>query len=279
MNFLFKILSLMVCISKLFKYILLTWLDKIFQSIRGLWMIEYQSSEVSELAKALIAVQKGLQPAVKDATNPFVHNRYATLNSVMDSCREALLSNDIWMTQFPVPADPGYLGLVTKLTHAKSGQWQSSLAVVPLPKADPQGMGSAMTYARRYSLSAMLGIVTDADDDGTGACETRPATQTKMVPRQGARASMPTRHAQESSARGEPSRISNGARASTPTSTNPPPDLPKIDGISYQTIAAEDGRTCVIAMGNTVAKKDMLAEVGFRWNPHRTVWWMYADGS
>ncbi len=246
-------------------------------------MVEYQSGETSELAKALIAVQKGLQPAVKDATNPFVHNRYATLNSVMDSCRDALLSNDIWMTQFPVPADPGYLGLVTKLTHAKSGQWQASLAVVPLPKADPQGMGSAMTYARRYSLSAMLGIVTDADDDGTGACATRqttlPQTPPKMAPRQGARASMPSHPAQEKKPRCAPGATNPGANTPTPASIPMPSALPKIDGISYQTVAAENGRNCVIATGNTAAKKDMLAEIGFRWNPQRKVWWMYAKAS
>lgn len=63
---------------------------------------------------------------------------------------------------------PNSIGLVTKLTHAESGQWQSSLAVVPLPKADPQGMGAAMIYARRYALTAMLGMVTE-NDDGEGA--------------------------------------------------------------------------------------------------------------
>ncbi len=248
-------------------------------------MIEYQSCEISELAKALIAVQKGLQPAIKDAANPFVHNRYATLNSVMDSCRDALLSNDIWMTQFPVPADPGYLGLVTKLTHAKSGQWQASFAVVPLPKDDPQGMGSAMTYARRYSLSAMLGIVTDADDDGTGACATRPATQpqaqSKVPSRQSARAeaSMSSRHVEEIEPRCAPGDANRGANTPTSASIAMPSALPKIDGISYQTVAAEDGRTCVVALGNTAAKKNMLAEIGFRWNPKRKVWWMYANAS
>ena len=50
--------------------------------------------------------------------------------------------------------------------RAESGQWQSSLAVVPLPKADPQGVGISMTYMRRYALSAMLGIVTEGDTDG-----------------------------------------------------------------------------------------------------------------
>ena len=129
-------------------------------------MQQYNSEEISEIAKALINVQRQLQPATKDANNPFTKSKYATLNSVMDSCRDALLSNGIWLCQYPVPAEPGYLGLVTKLTHAESGQWQASLAVVPLPKADPQGVGISMTYMRRYALSAMLGIVTEEDTDG-----------------------------------------------------------------------------------------------------------------
>ena len=117
-------------------------------------MHNYNSQDTTELAKALINVQRQLQPATKDANNPFTRSKYATLNSVMDSCREALLSNGIWLCQYPVPAEPGYLGLVTKLTHAESGQWQSSLAVVPLPKADPQGVGISMhrnggRYGRR----------------------------------------------------------------------------------------------------------------------------------
>ena len=94
----------------------------------------YCSSETTKLANALIQVQRTLLPATKDRLNPFTHSNYATLNSVMDSCREALLSNGIWLTQFPVPSEPGHLGLVTKLVHAESGQWQSSHAVVPLPK-------------------------------------------------------------------------------------------------------------------------------------------------
>ena len=129
-------------------------------------MQDYNSQDTTELAKALINVQRQLQPATKDANNPFTKSKYATLNSVMDSCRDALLSNGIWLCQYPVPAEPGYLGLVTKLTHAESGQWQASLAVVPLPKADPQGVGISMTYMRRYALSAMLGIVTEEDTDG-----------------------------------------------------------------------------------------------------------------
>ena len=115
-------------------------------------MESYQSQDITELAKALLAVQSQLQPALKDAENPFTKSSYATLNSVMDTCRAALLTNGILVTQFPVPAETGHLGLATKLIHAESGQWHSSLAVVPLPRADPQGYGSAQTYARRNGL-------------------------------------------------------------------------------------------------------------------------------
>ena len=111
-------------------------------------------------------MQQTVQTVTKDAENPFTKSWYASLNSVMDACRDALIENGIWLCQYPVPVEqPNSLGLVTKLTHAESGQWQSSLAVVPLPKADPQGMGSANTYARRYALTVMLGMVTE-DDDG-----------------------------------------------------------------------------------------------------------------
>ncbi|QAZ67257.1 ERF family protein [Solidesulfovibrio carbinolicus] len=235
-------------------------------------MENYQSTEISELAKALINVQRTIQPAVKDATNPFVQNRYATLNSVMDSCREALLGNSIWMTQFPVPAEPGYLGLVTKLTHAESGQWQSSLAVVPLPKADPQGMGSAMTYARRYALSAMLGIVTD-DDDGEDAKMPTKTTSPSRRPQ-----NAPLAHKGTPSDE-RPGQVDKNASDSKHGVQNFLALLPRIDGITYQTVPADGGQTCIIATGNTAAKKALLSEAGFRWNPQRKVWWRYAHAS
>lgn len=127
------------------------------------------SPDITDLSKSLLAVQKNLQPAVKDATNPFCKNRYATLNSIMDCCRMALLENGILLTQYPVPVEGENLGLVTKLVHAETGQYQASLAVIPLAKPDAQAMGSAFTYGRRYALSAMLGIVTEEDDDGNAA--------------------------------------------------------------------------------------------------------------
>ena len=237
-----------------------------------MYTTEYTSPEVTDLAKALIAVQHALQPAIKDRENPFAKSRYATLNSVMDSCRDALRTNGIWVTQYPVPAEAGHLGLVTKLTHAESGQWQSSLLVMPLPKADPQGYGSAMTYARRYALSAMLGMVTEEDDDGEAASrDTFAKPRTARQPRQKAEGKASTPHVVQSTA---------------PESRPTPPDkarhpalasLPKLDGVTYTTATTQDGRLCVMASGNTSARKQLLGAAGFRWNPERKVWWRYAD--
>lgn len=230
-------------------------------------MSEYTSQEVGELAKALINVQRQLQPATKDANNPFTKSRYATLNSVMDSCREALLSNGIWLCQYPVPAEPGCLGLVTKLTHAESGQWQSSLAVVPLPKVDPQGVGISMTYTRRYALSAMLGIVTEEDTDGEFASDRTilPQKSKNAVP-----IPQRTKNVQDNPRPAKPV-LPASNRASEGLA-----QLPNLEGVSYQLIPAQDGRDCILATGNTAAKKELLSAAGFKWNPQRKIWWKYA---
>lgn len=232
------------------------------------------SPEVTDLAKALIAVQHTLQPALKDRENLFNQSRYATLNSVMDSCRDALLAKGIWVTQYPVPAETGHIGLVTKLTHAESGQWQSSLLVMPLPKADPQGYGSAMTYGRRYALSAMLGMVTEDDDDGASASPNSAMRQrTPRQPRQSQRPLSQTK---------TPPAHQPDPTESPPAAPDKPPHqalatLPKFDGVTYTTATTQDGRLCVMASGNTAARKQLLSSAGFRWSPERKMWWRYAD--
>ena len=230
-------------------------------------MESFCSDQIRELAQALIKVQEQLQPATKDANNPFTKSKYATLNSIMDSCRDALLSNGIWLCQYPVPTEPGYLGLVTKLTHAESGQWQSSLAVVPLPKADPQGVGISMTYIRRYALSAMLGIVTEEDTDGEFNPDklNRPQKQKNAV---------------NASQRGKTTQDDSGQAKKISPPLNRTPEglfkLPRLDGVSYEIVSAQDGRECILATGNTAAKKEQLSAAGFHWNPQRKIWWKYA---
>ncbi len=230
-------------------------------------MESFCSDQIRELAQALLKVQRQLQPALKDANNPFTRSKYATLNSVMDSCRDALLSNGIWLCQYPVPAESGYLGLVTKLTHAESGQWQSSLAVVPLPKPDPQGVGISMTYMRRYALSAMLGIVTEEDTDGEFNPDklNRPQKQKNAI-------SAPQKGETVQDDSGQAKKISPASNQASDGLSK----LPHLDGISYQIVPAQGGRECILATGNTEAKKEQLSALGFHWNPQRKIWWKYA---
>lgn len=218
-------------------------------------MQELNSQDITKLAKALLNVQRQLLPAARDATNPFTKSRYATLNSVMAASRDALLDNGIWLCQCPVPVDaPGAIGLMTKLTHTESGQWQSSLTVMPLPRADPQGMGSAITYARRYALTAMLGLVTE-DDDGEAASLRKGGTARQQSPRR------------------------QGRQETTPAHVAESDELPSLEGVTYQRVTAQDGRECIVASGNTQPKKEILSGLGFRWNAQRKYWWKYADAA
>ena len=230
-----------------------------------------QSQDISELSRAMLQIQKNLLPALKDATNPFTRSNYATLNSVMESCRGELLSHGIWLTQLPCPAPvelgAGHIGLETRLIHAESGQWISSLAVIPLPKNDPQGMGSAITYARRYSLCAMLGIVTE-DDDGEGA---KIGSKSASSQRRGIGG--PQRQKESS----DNTTIENQISGASNRTVNDLKNLPKLDGVTYRKVQAQDGRLCIIAKGETASKKTLLMAAGFTWNQQQRLWWKY-DG-
>lgn len=126
-----------------------------------------QSESINELAMALAKAQGQIVPALKDSNNPFFKSSYADLSSVWAACREPLSSNGLAVLQTLEHID-GVLNLVTTLAHA-SGQWIRSNLPVITQKADIQSLGSAITYCRRYSLSALVGVVADADDDGENA--------------------------------------------------------------------------------------------------------------
>lgn len=149
-----------------------------------------QSADVTALAAALTKAQAKLKGAEKDAKNPHLKSNYASLASVWEACRGPLTENGLSLVQGPAPAAEGFLGLETMLLH-ESGQWLRSLAFVPLAKSDPQGYGSCMTYARRYSLSAMVGIYPDDDDDGHAASGPRPAANQQQARQEPPRQSAP----------------------------------------------------------------------------------------
>lgn len=132
-----------------------------------------QSTTVGELAKALSAAQALIKPPKKGhkAEVGTYSYHYADLADVIDACRDPLSKNGLAVLQPMVQRD-GHVVLVTKLLHT-SGEWIAS--EFPLKAYDkPQEQGSAITYARRYSLSSLLGIAAEDDDDGKRAQDAEP---------------------------------------------------------------------------------------------------------
>jgi hypothetical protein len=124
------------------------------------------STDTDEIAAALAKAQVKMENPTKDATNPHYRSRYATLDTGLTIAREALGAQAIAITQ-ATRFEGEVLMLDTRLTHA-SGQWmESEFPIIAFP-AKPQEVGSATTYARRYSLFALIGVAGE-DDDGEAA--------------------------------------------------------------------------------------------------------------
>jgi hypothetical protein len=130
------------------------------------------SSSTKGIAKALREAQTEIEPAIKDRVNPAFRSRYADLSAVYDACIPALNRAGIAVTgplHFYPMGNDGLLVLEMRLTHGESGEFVSSFFPVVPQKKDAQGMGSALTYARRYCLSALVCVAADDDDDGQAA--------------------------------------------------------------------------------------------------------------
>ena len=127
-----------------------------------------QSEQLNELFAALSLAQVEFKIAIKDSKNPFFKSTYADLGSVRDAVQGALTKHGLSYLQLTTIDANGNTNLETTIGH-KSGQWMRGVYPVHPVKNDPQAMGSAITYARRYALSSMLGVVADEDDDGNAA--------------------------------------------------------------------------------------------------------------
>lgn len=135
-----------------------------------------KSESIAALAGALAKAQAVMQGAKKDSENPFFKSKYADLGSVWDACRDALTKNELAVIQTTeAENENGSIPVETLLAHS-SGEWISGVLLVRPVKDDPQGMGSALTYARRYALSAMVGVAPE-DDDGNAASQSNGATR------------------------------------------------------------------------------------------------------
>lgn len=140
-------------------------------------MISAESlSGKAELAQALVKVQAALEGAKKSKKNDHFRSKYADLAAVWDACREPLTENGLSVIQAPCEAPSGHVGLASFLLHV-SGQCVGDKFFMPIKDpTNPQAVGSALTYARRYALSALIGICPE-DDDGNAAAA--PASKPK----------------------------------------------------------------------------------------------------
>ncbi len=131
---------------------------------------------IDKLAPAFVAAYGEIDNVVKNAANPHFNSSYADLGAVLDTLRPIFAKHRLSLIQMPGKIDGDKISLTTVLLH-ESGQSISSEMQLPIGKGTAQAAGSALTYARRYSASAIAGIA-QVDDDGNAASE-RPKEATK----------------------------------------------------------------------------------------------------
>ena len=132
---------------------------------------EGRSATLAKLAEALCKAQGQMEGAAKDSVNPHFKNKYADLAAVWDAIRKPLAANGLSIVQFPRTVQGG-VEIETTLLHT-SGEFLRDALWMPCGKNDAQGIGSAITYARRYALMAVCGIA-PVDDDGEAAVASTP---------------------------------------------------------------------------------------------------------
>lgn len=156
-----------------------------------------KSTEINELITALSRAQAEFPAVPLNATNPFLHNRYADLGSVILTVKEILSNHGLSVTQL-VKNDGASVGITTMLAHS-SGQWVSESACLPLPDAKGQSLaqvaGSTITYLRRYAYTSILGLYTGEDDDGGDPQrgKTEKKSEVKASPKESTDATIQTR--------------------------------------------------------------------------------------
>jgi hypothetical protein len=136
--------------------------------------------ETNKIAPAFIKAKRAFAPALKDKTNPAFRSKYADLGACLEAVDDALLENGIAVYQETFE-DVSGVTVETVFLHESGETIRCGRLHVPASKQDPQGYGSALTYARRYSLMAACGIAPE-DDDGNAASNTPAKPQAKPEP-------------------------------------------------------------------------------------------------
>ena len=130
---------------------------------------------MSELHAAMTKAFKAIEGAQKDANNPHFKTKYADLSSVVAAIKPHLTENQLWFRQATHESADGVC-VETIVAHSSGTELSFGKLFVPASKKDAQGFGSALTYARRYSLMTAFGVCPE-DDDGNAACQKQPARE------------------------------------------------------------------------------------------------------
>jgi len=138
-----------------------------------------KSEQINELAVAMAVAQGELENASKNANNPHFKSKYADLAEVLNTVRPVFASHGLSIVQMP-SFESGMARVETILMH-KSGQWLSNIASAPVGKQDAQGVGSVITYLRRYSVAAFAGIAQEDDDANASIGQVKPKAQEAMT--------------------------------------------------------------------------------------------------
>lgn len=133
-----------------------------------------------EFATAIVKFRAALKAALKDARNPFFNTSYADLEAIIEAARQPLADNGLAYLTF-MHESVASARVETILLHESGETFSCGIVDVPVIKKDAQGFGSAMTYARRYSLQAALGVPA-SDDDGNAAAKAPPKEPTRAEP-------------------------------------------------------------------------------------------------
>lgn len=136
-----------------------------------------KSEQINELSAALAKAQSEIENASKTSSNPHFKSKYADLAEILNTVRPVFSVHGLAIVQMP-SFESGIAHVETLLTHS-SGQWISNVCSAPVGKQDAQGVGSAITYLRRYSLAAFAGVAQE-DDDGNHAVGRQPMQQPKQ---------------------------------------------------------------------------------------------------
>jgi hypothetical protein len=129
------------------------------------------------LLKSLVEFNKQVKPIIKGANNPFHKSKYASLDTIQQTIRQPLIDNGLVITQSNVMSE-GQLLVETRIWHSESGESMGSIFPIIVNKQSAQDYGSAVSYAKRYSLSGLLNLIIENEDDDGNKASSQPTIET-----------------------------------------------------------------------------------------------------